>query len=82
VIVRQRPGTAKGFVFLSMEDETGIMNAILAPPTFDRCKLVVLGERFLLIDGVLQNLDGVVSVKAARVQALPSGAAAASHDFY
>jgi error-prone DNA polymerase len=82
VIVRQRPGTAKGFVFLSMEDETGIMNAILTPPTFDRCKLTVLGERFLLIDGVLQNLDGVVSVKAARVQALPQGAAAASHDFY
>ena len=82
VIVRQRPGTAKGFVFLSMEDETGIMNAILTPPTFDRFKLAVLGERFLLIDGVLQNLDGVISVKAARVQALSQGAAAASHDFY
>jgi error-prone DNA polymerase len=82
VIVRQRPGTAKGFVFLSMEDETGIMNAILTPPTFDRFKLAVLGERFLLIDGVLQNLDGVISVKAARVQALPQGAAAASHDFH
>jgi error-prone DNA polymerase len=82
VIVRQRPGTAKGFVFLSMEDETGIMNAILTPPTFDRFKLAVLGERFLLIDGVLQNLDGVISVKAARIQALPQGAAPASHDFY
>ncbi len=82
VIVRQRPGTAKGFVFLSMEDETGIMNAILTPPTFDRFKLAVLGERFLLIDGVLQNLDGLISVKAARVQGLPLGAAAASHDFY
>jgi error-prone DNA polymerase len=82
VIVRQRPGTAKGFVFLSMEDETGIMNAILTPPTFDRFKLAVLGERFLLIDGVLQNLDGVISVKAARVQGLPLGAAAASHDFH
>jgi error-prone DNA polymerase len=82
VIVRQRPGTAKGFVFLSMEDETGIMNAILTPPTFDRFKLAVLGERFLLIDGVLQNLDGVISVKAGRVQGLPLGAAAASHDFY
>jgi error-prone DNA polymerase len=82
VIVRQRPGTAKGFVFLSMEDETGIMNAILTPPTFDRFKLAVLGERFLLIDGVLQNLDGVISVKAARVRALPQGAAAASHDFH
>jgi error-prone DNA polymerase len=82
VIVRQRPGTAKGFVFLSMEDETGIMNAILTPPIFDRFKLAVLGERFLLIVGVLQNLDGVISVKAARVQALPQGAAAASHDFH
>jgi error-prone DNA polymerase len=82
VIVRQRPGTAKGFVFLSMEDETGIMNAILTPPVFDRCKLAVLGERFLLIDGVLQNLDGVISVKAGRIQGLTQGAAAASHDFY
>ena len=82
VIVRQRPGTAKGFVFLSMEDETGIMNAILTPPTFDRFKIAVLGERFLLIDGVLQNLDGVISVKAARVHGLSQGAAPASHDFY
>jgi error-prone DNA polymerase len=82
VIVRQRPGTAKGFVFLSMEDETGIMNAILAPPTFERYKLAVLGERFLLVDGVLQNLDGVISVKAGRVQGLALGAAAESHDFY
>ena len=82
VIVRQRPGTAKGFVFLSMEDETGIMNAILTPPIFDRFKLTVLGERFLLIDGVLQNQDGVISVKVARVAGLPQGAAAASHDFY
>jgi error-prone DNA polymerase len=82
VIVRQRPGTAKGFVFLSMEDETGIMNAILTPPTFERYKFTVLGERFLLVDGVLQNLDGVISVKAGRVQGLAQGAAAESHDFY
>jgi error-prone DNA polymerase len=82
VVVRQRPGTAKGFVFLSMEDETGIMNAIVNPPTFDRYKLAVLGERFLLIDGMLQNQDGVISVKAARIQSLPQGAAAESHDFY
>ena len=82
VIVRQRPGTAKGFVFLSMEDETGILNAILTPPVFDRYKVTVLSERFLLIHGVVQNLDGVISVKAARVYALPQGAAALSHDFY
>jgi len=82
VVVRQRPGTAKGFVFLSMEDETGIMNAIVTPPTFDRYKFTVLGERFLLIDGVLQNQDGVISVKAGRIQGLQAGAAAESHDFH
>jgi error-prone DNA polymerase len=81
VIVRQRPGTAKGFVFLSVEDETGVFNVILDPKTFDRFKLVVLSERFLLIDGVLQNVDDVVSVKAASVAALPEGAAATVHNF-
>jgi len=82
VVVRQRPGTAKGFVFLSMEDETGIMNAIVAPPIFDRYKFEVLGEPFLMIDGVLQNLDGVISVKAGRISGLRAGAAAESHDFH
>jgi error-prone DNA polymerase len=82
VVVRQRPGTAKGFVFLSMEDETGIMNAIVNPATFDRFKFEVLGEPYLLIDGVLQNQDGVISVKAGRVAGLREGAAAESHDFH
>jgi error-prone DNA polymerase len=82
VIVRQRPGTANGFVFMSMEDETGIMNAIVAPATFDRYKFVVLGERYLIIDGVLQNLDGVISVKAGRIEPLPAGAAPSSHNFH
>jgi error-prone DNA polymerase len=82
VIVRQRPGTAKGFVFLSMEDETGIMNAIVTPGTFDRYKFEVLGERFLIVDGALQNLDGVISVKAEHIEALHAGATAESHDFH
>jgi error-prone DNA polymerase len=82
VIVRQRPGTAKGFVFLSMEDETGIMNAIITPPMFDRYKLEVLSEPFLLIEGILQNLDGVISVKAAHVEGLRAGAVAESHNFH
>ncbi len=82
VIVRQRPGTAHGFVFMSMEDETGIMNAIVAPATFDRYKFVVLGERYLIIDGVLQNLDGVISVKAGRIEPLRAGAAPSSHNFH
>jgi error-prone DNA polymerase len=82
VIVRQRPGTAKGFVFLSIEDETGIMNAILDPGAFERFKVEVLSERFLLVYGVLQNLDGVISVKAGRVEPLGAGAAPESHDFH
>ena len=82
MVVRQRPGTAKGFVFLSMEDETGMMNAIVNPATFDRYKFELLSEPFLMIDGVLQNQDGVVSVKAGRVAALRAGATAGSHDFH
>jgi error-prone DNA polymerase len=82
VIVRQRPGTAKGFVFLSIEDETGIMNAILDPGAFERYKVEVLSERFLMIHGVLQNVDGVISVKAGRVEPLGEGAAPESHDFH
>jgi len=82
VIVRQRPGTAKGFVFLSIEDETGVINAIITPAIFDRYKLEVLSEPFILVYGPLQNLDGVISVKAERVTGLRTGAAAGSHDFH
>jgi error-prone DNA polymerase len=83
VIVRQRPGTAKGFVFLSMEDETGVFNVIVTPALFDRYRRELLGSPFLLIDGTLQNADNVVSVKAGRVEALSARvAAAASHDFH
>ena len=82
VIVRQRPGTAKGFVFLSMEDETGVMNAIVTPALFDRYRLVLVSEPYLLIDGVLQNADNVISVKAGRIRALAASAAAQSHDFH
>ena len=82
VVVRQRPGTAKGFVFLSMEDETGMMNAIVNPATFEHFKFEVLGEPYLIIDGILQNQDGVISVKAGRVAALRAGAAPESHDFH
>jgi error-prone DNA polymerase len=82
VIVRQRPGTAKGFVFLSLEDETGIMNAILTPDFFHRYKLPVLESGFLLVEGALQNQDGVISVKAEHVEGLRGGAIAVSHDFH
>ncbi len=83
VIARQRPGTAKGFVFLSLEDETGISNAIITPGTFDENRFTVVGGRFLLIEGKLQNVDNVISVKADRVEVLPvSEAELVSHDFH
>jgi error-prone DNA polymerase len=83
VIVRQRPGTAKGFVFLTLEDETGVANVIITPQLFDKYRLVLVDHPFLLISGTLQNQDNVVSVKAGRVQALSfTMAAAPSHDFH
>jgi error-prone DNA polymerase len=82
VIVRQRPGTAKGFVFLSLEDETGIANVIVRPKLFERQRLALVSEPFLLIDGTLQQQDGVVSVRAERVEPLaPLTHAVPSHDF-
>ena len=83
VIVRQRPGTAKGFVFLSLEDETGVANIIVTPQLFDKNRLALVDHPFLLIDGTLQNQDNVVSVKAKRVRPLSFKVAAApSHDFH
>jgi error-prone DNA polymerase len=83
VIARQRPGTAKGFVFLSLEDETGISNAILTPDVYEQNRLVVVGQQFLLIEGTLQHLDGVISVKAQRVEPLEiTRAETISHDFH
>jgi error-prone DNA polymerase len=73
VICRQRPGTAKGFVFLSVEDETGIANVILTPDVFEQNRLVVTRSRFLWIEGKLQNQEGVVHVKAQSMAPL-SGA--------
>jgi error-prone DNA polymerase len=83
VICRQQPGTAKGFVFLSLEDETGIANVILEPDVFARQRVTVLSHGYLLVDGVLQNHRGSISVKAREVRPcpLPTEAAAASHDF-
>jgi error-prone DNA polymerase len=83
VIARQRPGTAKGFVFLSLEDETGIANIILTPDVFERDRLLVTRHRFLLIGGRVQNNDGVVHVKAHRIEPLEvTRASTSSHDFH
>jgi error-prone DNA polymerase len=82
VITRQRPGTAKGFVFLTLEDETGISNIIIRPDLFDRQRTEVVRQPFLLVDGVLQHQDGVLSVRAERVEGFSGGAAVDAHDFY
>jgi error-prone DNA polymerase len=83
VIARQRPGTAKGFVFLSLEDETGIANIILTPDIFERDRTAVTRSRFLLIEGPLQNQDGVIHVKARRIARLNiTSAQVRSHDFH
>ena len=82
VIVRQRPGTAKGFVFLSLEDETGIANVIVTPPIFARHRLALVAEPYLLVEGIAQRQDGVISVRATRVRGLPAlGHHVPSHDF-
>ena len=83
VIARQRPGTAHGFVFLSLEDETGIANAIITPQLFEADPTVVVHHSFLLIEGTLQNQENVVSVKAQRIQPLSiMSAETVSHDFH
>jgi error-prone DNA polymerase len=82
VITRQRPGTAKGFVFLTLEDETGISNVIIRPDLFDRERTTVLRHPFLVVDGVLQQQDGVLSIRAERVQGMQGGASVEAHDFY
>ncbi len=83
VITRQRPGTAKGFVFLTLEDETGIANIIVRPDLFARDRLVIVEEPFLIVDGVLQSQDGVTSVRAEEVSGLPgTGVDFDAHDFY
>ena len=83
VIARQRPGTAKGFVFLSLEDETGVANAIIMPDLFQKNRLLVSSEPFLIVEGILQNQNKVISVKAQKVMPLSiTQAETSSHDFY
>jgi error-prone DNA polymerase len=83
VIARQRPGTASGFIFLSNEDETGISNAIIHPKLYDRNRATVTRGKFLVIEGILQNQDGVISVKASATRVLKlSEVDVRSHDFH
>jgi error-prone DNA polymerase len=83
VIARQRPGTAKGFVFLSLEDETGISNAIVTPVVYEQYRRLVTYGKFLLVEGKLQNQENVISVKAESVRSLEIAEMdVRSHDFH
>lgn len=75
VIIKQRPGTAKGFCFISLEDETGISNIICEPDFYDENRSVLKTASFLIVTGVLQNLDGALSIKAKKVEPLMSALA-------
>jgi error-prone DNA polymerase len=83
VIVRQRPGTAKGFLFLSLEDETGVANIIVTPAMYEQQKNALVHHPFLIIEGVLQNQQGAISVQAGRAETFDVNAIPVpSHDFH
>ena len=82
VVVRQRPGTAKGFVFLTLEDETGMSQAIVHPTLFSEQRSLIVSSPGLIVEGILQNTDGQCSVKAERFWPLEGMGDIASHDFH
>jgi error-prone DNA polymerase len=84
VICRQRPGTAKGFCFLTLEDETGLANAIVRPALFEKERLTINLEAALVITGRLQNEQGVIHIMAEAFAPLPALGLPeqASHDFH
>jgi error-prone DNA polymerase len=84
VICRQRPGTAKGFVFITLEDETGMSNAVVAPKLFEKLRLLITSESFLMITGKLQNVENVIHIQARKIERLPHEklVGSASYDFH
>jgi error-prone DNA polymerase len=85
VITRQRPGTAKGFVFLTLEDETGVANIIVRPDFYDEAKTTLVTAPFLMIEGIVQTVDGVTAIRAERaveLEGLSPDQAIESHDFH
>jgi error-prone DNA polymerase len=74
---------AHGFIFLSIEDETGISNAIIDPELYERNRSLVTHARFLLVEGTLQNVDKVIHIRAKHLEELNVTAASTqSHDFH
>jgi error-prone DNA polymerase len=81
VIVRQRPGTAKGLLFLTLEDETGMSQAVVSPDLLQRHRKLIVGSPGLMVEGVLQKRDGTVSVKGEKFWSLKELVAVPSHDW-
>lgn len=81
VTVRQRPGTAKGLLFLTLEDETGMSQALVTPDLLQANRQLIVGSPGLVVEGILQKKDGTLSLKAERFWRLSEIAAAPSHDF-
>jgi error-prone DNA polymerase len=84
VICRQRPGTAKGNVFISLEDETGVANAFVPSALFEKLRLTITHEPFLEIEGMLQSVEGVVTVLSRTIRGLsaPAALVTTSYDFH
>ncbi len=82
VIVRQRPGTAKGFVFLTLEDESGLCQAIVRPDLFREQRAIIVGSGSLVVEGRLQKQDGTLSIRAERFWTLDELESIPSHDFH
>ena len=85
VITRQRPGTTKGFVFLTLEDETGVANIIVQPDFFDQEKLTIVSAPFMIVEGIVQTVDDVTAIKAEKIfklEGFSAESAIDSHDFH
>jgi error-prone DNA polymerase len=84
VIVRQRPGTAKGILFMSLEDETGISNVVVMPDVFEQQRVDIVGHPWVVVEGQMQNVDNVIHVMARRVLPMPRAMeiGSISHDFH
>jgi error-prone DNA polymerase len=82
VVVRQRPGTAKGVMFMTLEDESGMIQAMVAPDLFRENRKLVAGAPGLVVEGVVEKRDGSVSLRAERFWALRGARAGESHDFH
>jgi error-prone DNA polymerase len=83
VIVRQRPGTAKGMIFMTLEDETETSRVIISPDFYNDNRMTILKKRFVLVSGVVQNQDNVVHLKARYIRPLEiSAASLPAHNFH